>query len=191
MRRFRTRFSLAGVIPILETPRLVMRPFAPEDAGTVEALAGDARVAVTTLNIPHPYPSGLAATWIDGTGPRAERGEGVAWAITERANGRLMGAMALSLALGRGRGELGYWLGVPFWNSGFTTEAARRAVAFGFEELGLHRIQAMCLPDNVGSSRVMEKIGLAYEGRLRGYYLKGERLEDVLVYAILRTDPRL
>lgn len=178
------------MIPTLETARLVLRPFAPEDAGTVEALAGDARVAITTLNIPHPYPPGLAAEYIAGTGPRAERGEGLSWAVVEREDGRLVGSMSLSLALGRGRGELGYWVGVPFWNAGYATEAARRAVAYGLDELGLHRIQAMCLPDNIGSARVMEKAGLAYEGRLRGYYLKGERLEDVLLYAILRTDSR-
>jgi RimJ/RimL family protein N-acetyltransferase len=99
-----------------------------------------------------------------------------------------MGAISIGLTKAHQRGELGYWLGVPFWNQGYTTEAARCVTAFGFAELGLHRVQATCLPRNVASSRVMEKAGLRYEGLLRGYFRKGETFEDVAMYAVLRSE---
>ena len=86
------------------------------------------------------------------------------------------------------RAEIGYWLGTEHWNHGYTTEAARRIVAFGFAQLGLVRIQATCYPRNPASAKVMQKIGMAYEGLLRGYSYKDGIQEDIAMYAMLRSD---
>ena len=152
----------------------------------VRQLAGAWEVARTTLNIPHPYPEGLAVTWIEGQAAAAAAGAGYTWAITRRADALLIGAISLILSVRHQRAEMGYWLGLPYWNQGYMTEAARRVVAFGFDDLGLYRIQATCLPRNIASSRVMEKAGLTYEGLLRGYVRKGEQFEDIAMYARLR-----
>jgi [ribosomal protein S5]-alanine N-acetyltransferase len=179
---------MATPIPVLETARLRLRPFTLDDAATVRALAGAPEVAATTLNIPHPYPEGAAEAWISTHREAAANANSVTWAIVRASDAVLMGAISIGLTKAHQRGELGYWLGVPFWNQGYTTEAARRVTAFGFADLGLHRVQATCLPRNVASSRVMEKAGLRYEGLLRGYFRKGETFEDVVMYAVLRSE---
>lgn len=176
------------MIHMLETDRLRLRPFTVADAPIVEVLAGAWEVAATTLHIPHPYPSGVAEEWILTHGPDAERGDALTWAVTRRTDEALLGAIRLGLNKTHRRAEMGYWLGVPFWNQGYTSEAARRVVAHGFTRLGLQRIQATCLPRNVASARVMVKAGLRYEGLLRGYVRKGETYEDIAIYAVLRHD---
>lgn len=173
-------------IPTLETERLRLRPFVRADAATVQLLAGAAEVAATTLNIPHPYPPGTAERWIATHPVIAAGGNGLNWAIERRADGALLGSISLGIVPAHRRAELGYWLGLPHWNQGYTSEAARRVVAFGFDTLGLHRLQATCFTRNRPSARVMEKAGLVYEGVLRGYVRKGDSFEDVAMYARLR-----
>ncbi len=175
-------------IPTLTTERLILCPFTMEDAPQVQALAGAAEVAATTLNLPYPYPEGAAAAWIDTHAAAAAEGIAVTWAIVRAADVLLIGAIVLGVAPRHARGELGYWLGVPYWNHGYTSEAAQRVTMFGLVDRGLHRIQSMCYPHNRASARVMEKAGLRYEGLLRDYIRKGATFEDVLMYGLVRTD---
>ena len=84
--------------------------------------------------------------------------------------------------------ELGYWIGVPYWGQGFATEAARAVVGYGFEMLGLNRIYAHHMTRNPSSGRVLERIGMRREGVLRERVLKWGRFEDVVIYAVLRSD---
>lgn len=82
-------------------------------------------------------------------------------------------------------GEIGYELDPTFWGRGYATEAARAILGFGFSQMNLHRISAWCVAENVGSARVLEKLGMQLEGRLREHqYYKG-RWWDTLLYAIL------
>lgn len=175
-------------IPTLETSRLHLRPFTLDDASAVQLLAGAPEVAATTLNIPHPYPPGAAENWIGSHASNAERGEFFTWALARKTDEALLGAVSIGINQRHQRGEIGYWLGVPFWNQGYMTEAAREIVRFGFVELGLHRIEAMMLPWNPGSRRVAEKAGLRYEGLLRGYIRKGDEFQDVFMCALVRGD---
>lgn len=172
-------------VPTLETARLHLRPFAASDAPTVRELAGDARVAAPTLQIPHPYPPDLAARWIAGQTAAAAEGRFYTFALTDRSTEAALGGITIRLEAAHDRAEIGYWLGVPHWGRGYMSEAARRVTAFGFEELGLHRIQATCLPRNPASARVLEHVGMRREGLLRGYVRKDGIYEDLLMYAIL------
>jgi RimJ/RimL family protein N-acetyltransferase len=82
-------------------------------------------------------------------------------------------------------GNIGYELDSRCWGQGYATEAAREMVRFGFEELGLHRIWSWCVAENVGSARVLEKVGMRQEGYLREKeYFKG-RWWDQRQFAIL------
>ncbi len=177
-----------AAIPTLTTERLVLRPFTLDDAPIVQALASATEIAATTLNLPHPYPDGAAAAWIGKHATAAADGRAYTWAIVRAAGATLLGAITLSVESAHARGGLGYWLGVPYWGQGYTTEAARRTVTFAHTNLGLHRIEAACFPRNRASARVMEKVGLRYEGLLRGYVRKNEIFEDVLLYAALPKD---
>ena len=137
--------------PVLRTSRLILRPFVFEDALAVQLLAGAREVADTTLHIPHPYPSGAAEQWIATHSTAWDARTGVTYAVTDATNGVLLGATALTIAPAHARGELGYWIGVPYWNLGYCTEAARPVVDLGFRELGLHRVQARHLTRNPAS----------------------------------------
>lgn len=175
-------------IPILETNRLILRPFTPDDASRVHQLLASPDIARTTLNIAWPYPTGAAEGWIASHQQTAADGDGFVWAICLKPANALVGTISLHVDQRHRRGELGYWLGVDFWNQGIMSEAAQRVVRHGFGPLDLHRIQAKCLPANRGSSRVMEHAGMTYEGTLRGYVQKDGHFQDIAIYAVLRGD---
>jgi RimJ/RimL family protein N-acetyltransferase len=174
--------------PILRTARLILRPFDVRDAPVVERLAGAREIADTTLNIPHPYPPGAAETWIASQPADWEAGTNAVYAITLRSTGELVGAINLALAAEHARAEIGYWIAVPHWNHGYCTEAGRSVVTFGFDVLGLHRIQGRHLVRNHASGRVMTKLGLRLEGIHRDAIRKWDRFEDIALHAILATD---
>ena len=86
------------------------------------------------------------------------------------------------------QGDIGYELDPAYWGQGYATEAAQAILEFGFESLHLHRIWARCLAENIASQRVLEKLGMRLEGRLRqDEYFKG-RWWDTLIYAILEHE---
>lgn len=171
--------------PVIVTPRLVLRPFEAGDAAEVTHLVADGRIADTTRNIAHPYHQEMAEQWIASLGPNFQAGTQATFAITRAADHTLMGAIGLTIARADQRAEMGYWLGVPFWNQGYITEAARAVLRYGFTELGLHRIMATHIARNPASGRVMQKIGMRYEGTQRDHYVKNGAFEDVVHYAIL------
>lgn len=173
--------------PTLETERLVLRPFRLADAGRVRELAGDRAIYETTLNVPHPYEEGMAERWIASHAHEFFQGRGMTWAVTQK-DGELVGAIGLAAEPRHGRAELGYWIGVPYWNRGYCTEAARAVLACGFETLGCHRILAHHLEENPASGRVMEKAGMVKEGVLRDHVRKDGRYRSIVVYGLVRTE---
>ncbi len=177
-----------GSLPELQTERLILRPFTPTDAADVQRLAGDRDIASTTLNLPHPYENGVAETWISGHREKFEQGTCVALAVTLRDDGALVGAISLTVNKAHERAELGYWVGKPYWNRGYCTEAARAFLRYGFEQLHLNRIDAHHLRRNPSSGRVMQKLGMKYEGCLRHHVKRWGEFEDLECYGILRAD---
>jgi len=177
-----------GEHPAIRTERLLLRPFSKADALAVQRLAGEKDVASTTLNIPHPYPDGLAERWITTHRESFERRESLVFAIMRRVDDTLVGTMSLQINQCHARAELAYWIGKPYWNSGYCTEAARAIVRYGFETLGLVRVFARHLTRNPASGRVMQKVGMVHEGRLRKHVRKWGQFEDLEVYGILRKE---
>jgi [ribosomal protein S5]-alanine N-acetyltransferase len=105
-------------------------------------------------------------------------------AVVCKADGKLIGSCRLRISDYK-EGELGYILNRRYWNEGYMSEAAGRVIAFGFAQLGLHRIFANCHPANTGSYRVMEKTGMQKEGYLREYKRFKGIWFDNLQYSIL------
>ena len=174
--------------PTLTTVRLVLRPLTMADAPDVQRLAGEREVAATTLRIPHPYEPGMAEQWIRTHQEAYERGELVNFAIVRRADNTLIGDIGLRINQHHAHAELGYWIGIPFWSQGYCTEAARAVVQYGFEGLRLHRIHATHMTRNPASGRVMQKIGMTYEGCLRQHVQKWGVFEDLATYGILQSE---
>jgi len=112
-------------------------------------------------------------------------------AITLRDGGQLMGTGALWLRNpDHGQGEIGYFLHRVHWGRGYATEAALLLLGFGFGDLALHRIAATCDPRNTASARVLEKVGMTYEGRLRETMRLRDGWRDSAVYSILAHEWR-
>jgi RimJ/RimL family protein N-acetyltransferase len=111
-------------LPTIETDRLLLRPFQISDSSQVMALAGDRLVYETTFNIPHPYEAGVAEEWIASLAAQFHQEKGVTFAITIKRDLALIGAIGLGATPSHGRAELGYWIGVPYWNQGYCSEAA-------------------------------------------------------------------
>ena len=175
--------------PALTTERLLLRGFTLNDAKEVQKLAGDRDVASSTLNIPHPYPDRAAEEWISTHREKFEKGSGVVFAITTKDSPHeLVGAISLEIEILHQRAELGYWVGRPYWNKGYATEAAKALLKYGFEELTLNRIYSNHFTRNPASGRVMQKIGMKYEGCLHEHIKKWDVFEDVEMYGVLKKE---
>ncbi len=107
-------------------------------------------------------------------------------AVVRQATGELIGSCGVRMAsAGAREADIGYELAPTAWGQGYATEAARAVVHFGFAELKLHRIWSWCIAENAASARVLEKVGMRLEGRLReNEYFKG-RYWDTLMFGLL------
>ena len=117
---------------------------------------------------------------------------GFAFFIFRREDQRLVGGLSLS-NIRRGvtlAVTLGYWIGAPFHNRGYMTEAVDTVLPFVFGTLWLHRIEAACLPSNQSSIRVLEKCGFEREGLARRYLRINGVWQDHLLYAALAEELR-
>lgn len=108
------------------------------------------------------------------------------FAIILRGNGNMIGAAELNIQDYSNKiGEMGYIINPDFWGMGYATEAAKLVIEFSFKNFNLHRIYATCDPRNVASSKVLEKIGMTKEGRIREDLLLKDGWRDSLLYSIL------
>ena len=176
--------------PTLVTSRLTLRPFQLADARDVQRLAGDWGVARTTVNVPHPFDDGMAEAWIAGQAERFSNGSAVTFAMTLTETGELLGAFSLMDVRPGHRAELGYWIGVDHWGRGYCTEAGRAVVDYAFDVLKLLRLHAKHIVGNAASGRVLEKLGMTHEGERRAHLRARGRLNDIVLYGMLGTDPR-
>jgi [ribosomal protein S5]-alanine N-acetyltransferase len=177
-------------LPSLHTDRLVLRPYSLADVPHLIRLAGTREVAATTLRIPHPYREQDAVDFIASCQVDFELDRCARFAVMLRESGEFCGGAGLRIERWQHQGELGYWLGVPYWGKGYATECARAVVHYGFDDLKLHRIYASHLAHNPASGRVLQKIGMRREGRLRAHIFKWDKFYDAEFYGILSTDPR-
>ena len=174
--------------PELRSKRLLLRPLTLRDAQTVQALAGVAAVADTTLTIPHPYPDGAAEEWIATLAPAWDTGAGVTFAITDRELGSFVGVVSLAISANDASAELGYWISVPFWNRGYATEAAQTLLDWGMVALRLDRIEARHFVRNPASGRVLQKLGMTRDGGANKSIEKNDRLEEFTQYFLLAAE---
>ena len=175
--------------PTLQTERLLLRPFTLEDAPDVQRLAGEREVASTTCAIPHPYQDGIAEEWINTHQSEFEKRTGINLAITlkDSQNSQdtiLIGAIGIGIDQTEKIGELGYWIGKPYWNCGYCTEAANVIVSYAFDVLRLTSIHAFHFKRNPASGRVLQKIGMHFEEYFPKAVEKWGVQEDLVKYSI-------
>ena len=178
-----------GSLPTLETARLKLRLFKEQDVDDLYEYCSDKEVTrympFDTYNTKQEAEERIKYC-LESYG-RMERP--VLWAIEYKENGKLIGGIDfVKWNEESNSAEIGYILNKSYWNKGLMTEAVAEVIKFGFEKMVLNRIEIRCDERNVGSSRVMEKNGLKYEGTLRQEkYLKGEYVSNK-VYSILKEE---
>jgi RimJ/RimL family protein N-acetyltransferase len=165
----------------IETARLHLRTWREEDLAPYARLCADPEVmrylsGPMTREQSEQQASQFVRHW-------EERGFGL-WAVEEKSSCAFIGFIGLlyheDWSEGEHRTEVGWRLDRPFWGRGLATEGAMASLHYGFEELGLDRIISIAVPENLGSRRVMEKLGMTLRGETR---FKGS---DVVWYAVER-----
>ncbi|WP_096271181.1 GNAT family N-acetyltransferase [Paucisalibacillus globulus] len=101
---------------------------------------------------------------------------------------RLIGHIVFHKYFGDHTYEIGWVLNPNYYNKGYASEAALSILKYGFETMGLHRIIATCQPENIGSYRVMEKVGMRREGFFKKCIPQGNKWWDEYYYAILEEE---
>lgn len=170
----------------LRTERLLLREFVEEDWRAVHEYGSDPEVVRFMPWGPNTEDDTRAFVARALAAQSEEPRRNYYAAVTLLAGGWLIGACSLHLGSPANRSAwIGYCYARAFWGCGYATEAARALVSFGFRELGLHRIWASCDVENAASARVMEKLGMQREGRLRQDMNIRCRWRDSFIYAVL------
>ena len=173
----------------IETPRLTLRRFVPEDAEDMYAnWASDPEVRRFLTGPTHESVENsrrVIARWL----PLYEGGAYFNWAIEDKETGGVIGAISVSgLNEDTRAADVGYCLGRAFWNRGIMTEALRAVMDYLFHEVGVNRVEARHDARNPASGRVMEKAGMRLEGVSRQSGKNNSGVCDEVLRAALRSD---
>jgi RimJ/RimL family protein N-acetyltransferase len=182
---------MRSVVELLHGDRISLRELAADDFDAVVEYSVDE--AVARYQDWQSHTAEAAKDFLDRAIAAAQQSPRRAYgfAVVERATSLVIGDAWVGIdSVPNRRAEIGYTLRRDRWNRGLGTEAARLLLAFGFDELAMHRIEATTRPENVASTRVLEKIGMSYEGRLRDHLLVDGAWRDWLVYSILEQEWR-
>lgn len=173
-----------GRLMRLDLARCAVRSWCEDDISAIVRYAGDRRIWRNLRDaFPHPYTQEEAQEWVQ-TAP--QRRPETHFAI--EMNGEAIGGVGLNLKYDvyRRGGEIGYWLGVPFWGRQLATEVVVAMTPWAIRTFDLCRVQANVFAWNPASVRVLEKAGYTFEGRLRNAVWKDGALTDELIYSVLR-----
>lgn len=174
---------------ILETERLILRPFqAGDDEAMFRNWASDPTV---TRYLTWPAHESIQVTqWVLNAwiGQYDQPGH-YQWAIVLKASGEPVGSIAAVNVNDSAQWvEIGYCLGKNWWRQGIMSEALKRVMDFFFREVGVGRVQARHDPRNPGSGGVMRKCGMSFEGVLRQADRNNQGICDAVMYSILREE---
>lgn len=176
-------------LPVLESTRLRLRALRDDDAEALLGLHGDPEVMRYWSTSPW---TGIAQAHAHLERVRRDMQAGVLpWAIADRSNDALIGAVTLfRVDRDHRHAEIGYALGAAHWGKGLASEAVRIVLDYAFNALGLERIEADTDPRNTPSRRMLERLGFAQEGTLRRRWFVNDEWCDTAFYGLLREDFR-
>lgn len=175
-------------LPNIETKRLLIRKLEPTDLQDLYECSSDPEISKFTLWDSHKTIAD-SKDFLTKCIKQYSLGQAPVFGIELKEAKKIIGTIGFgSIDFQSKRAEFGYALHVGYWNQNITSEASLAILQFGFRTLELERIFATCFTTNIASYRVMEKVGMTYEGILRSYHSKnGERI-DARIYAITRDD---
>lgn len=176
--------------PQIHTPRLILRRMLKSDSADMYEYSRDPAVSAYLLWNPHESEA-FTRRYLNYLQSRYRAGDFHDWAVVWREADKMIGTCGFTrFSLDSNSAEIGYVLNRAYWGLGIAPEAVRAILRFGFLDLRLHRIEAHYMIGNDRSRRVMEKVGMTYEGTLRdSLFVKG-RYVSVGVCAILEDEYR-
>ena len=180
---------------VLESARLVLRPPAMDDWTQWARVRSESREFLQPWEPTWPRNAltrGAFSRRIRLQGRDREAGTAFSWFLTCREDDALMGGVTLS-DIRRGvasSGTLGYWIGRSFARRGYMSEAVEAVIGHAFDEAGLHRLEAACLPANEASRRLLVARGFALEGIARSYLKINGDWRDHLLFSLIESEWR-
>ncbi len=163
----------------IETARLYLRQFTPEDLDELYCIYSDPEVmkyigkGIRTREVTEIALYAMLQCW--------QQNNFGMWALVHKIDSKMIGRCGLCFLDKTSEVELGYALNKAYWNQGLATEASRASLNYGFKILQLDKIVAIARPENIASQRVMQKVGFKYENNARYYET------DVVYYSISRS----
>ncbi len=173
--------------PPLTDGTVALRRWAEADIGCVEEAGSDPDIPQGTT-VPAEFTPADGLAWIERQWGRAEKGEGLSLALADPGSDEALGTVVLMFRRQPLTAEIGYWLIPRARGRGLGSRAVALLARWAVTGAGLARVEALVLPDNVASQRVLEKAGFRHEGLLRSYLVVGPRRADALIYSLLPGD---
>ena len=174
----------------LETPRLLLRKFTPEDAQAMfQNWASDTQVTKFLMWPTHRRVEDSRSILTNWTKNYGEPGCYL-WAVVVKENGpEPIGSIGVNACDDKLRSaHIGYCIGRNWWHMGITSEALRRVMDYLFDEVGMNRVESRHDPRNLHSGAVMKKCGMRYEGTLRQADWNNQGICDACFYSLLASE---
>ncbi len=176
-----------ATFPVLETPTLRLRELVGGDKDGILSLFSNREVtryydfdAFSHIN--------QASDLITRQSLRLARGEAIRWGITQRNNDLVIGTVGLVIDSANASGGLGYDLAQPYWRMGIMFGALTIVIRYAFSGVNLNRLQALVMPGNIASLKLLEKLNFRQEGLLRQYLFFRGNYQDMVCLSLLRSD---
>ncbi|MBI5669977.1 MAG: GNAT family N-acetyltransferase [Chloroflexi bacterium] len=174
--------------PVLETAHFRLRQITSADADAIIGLFGNPEV-MRYSNSPPILTNEAAVEFINWLEGHFQHRAALRWGITFRGDDRVIGTCGFHFWDAENRHtDIGYDLLPEYWGKGYMTEIVRVLVGWCFQNLNLHRIQADCTAGNIGSERVLEKVGFTLEGIWRERDWEHGRFVDIKQFGLLRRE---
>lgn len=181
-------YKIFTKMPTLTTDRLVLRRMMVKDTDDMYEYAHIDDVTKYLTWFPHPDKE-YTRDYLEYLGTRYRVGDFFDWAVTLKESGKMIGTCGFTrFNYTDNSAEVGYVINPAYRGNGYAPEALREVLRFGFDELGLYRMEAHFINGNTASRRVMEKVGMTFEGVHFGSMLIKGDYRDIGVCAILKRD---
>lgn len=169
--------------PVLETARLRLRPFTPDDLDDYHAQIYSDPDVTRYLPGGQPRPKDRTKAVLDFSIEHGQKYDFTLWAVLTKADNTFIGHCGLVWLQSAPEVEVAYAFGKDHWGKGYGTEAAHASLRCGFEFAQLEQIIALAVPENTASQKIMQKIGMRYEGLTKRYYNA-----ELALYTLSRAD---
>jgi [ribosomal protein S5]-alanine N-acetyltransferase len=186
-KNYTKKIPMPSPFPILQTERLLLRQFTDSDLEHVYQ-------GLSHPDIIQYY--GVRYDSLEATKAQMQffadlekDGTGLWWAVCSPDNSNFYGAGGINgLSKTHRKAEVGFWLLCDYWGKGIMTEALPLIIQYGFEHMGLHRVEGIVEPENISCKRALGKLGFQYEGTMRDCEIKNGKFISLEIHAMINPE---